>query len=91
MPCKLRAACVAGEGGRGLVGALRAPLLLTVAPHFTHSGYLRRCHNDHPVTVTIIDCTTVQKKEDDPESIVRFYNCEVRVPRAQAALIYAAA
>jgi hypothetical protein len=29
------------------------------------------------VTVTIIDCTAVQKKEDDADSIVRFYNCEV--------------
>ena len=36
-----------------------------------------RCHNDKPVTVTILDCTAVQKKENDPESIVRFYNCEV--------------
>jgi hypothetical protein len=38
----------------------------------------RRCHNDAPVAVTILDCTVVQKKEDDPSSIIRFYNCEVR-------------
>ena len=36
-----------------------------------------RCHNDAPVTVTILDCTAVQRKENDPDSIVRFYNCEV--------------
>ena len=35
-----------------------------------------RCHNDAPVTVTILDCTAVQRKENDPDSIVRFYNCE---------------
>ena len=27
--------------------------------------------------MTILDCTAVQKKEDDPASIIRFYNCEV--------------
>jgi hypothetical protein len=27
--------------------------------------------------VTILDCTAVQKKENDPESVTRFYNCEV--------------
>ena len=37
----------------------------------------RRCHNDAPVTVTILDCTAVQRKENDADSIVRFYNCEV--------------
>ena len=36
-----------------------------------------RCHNDAPVTVTILDCTAVQRKQNDPDSIVRFYNCEV--------------
>lgn len=30
------------------------------------------------MTVTILDCTAVQRKENDADSIVRFYNCEVR-------------
>ena len=69
-----------GKLTQSLANHTRVMMPYSFSLYLTHSTS-SPSGNDAPVTVTILDCTAVQRKENDPDSIVRFYNCEVRPRR----------